>query len=89
MRITCPLCGDRPLEEFVYRGDATQPRPAPDAPMADWVAYVYLRNNPKGRHREHWRHAGGCGAWLVVERDTQTHEIFRVDLARPSLETTA
>ena len=27
MRINCPLCGDRPLEEFVYRGDATVTRP--------------------------------------------------------------
>lgn len=82
MRITCPLCGVRPLEEFVYRGDATKSRPDADALMEDWVGYVYLRNNPKGLHQEHWRHAYGCGAWLVVQRDTVSHQIDRVELAR-------
>ena len=27
MRITCPYCGERALEEFTYRGDATVRRP--------------------------------------------------------------
>ncbi len=27
MRITCPYCGERALEEFTYRGDATVTRP--------------------------------------------------------------
>ncbi|MEX0302966.1 MAG: sarcosine oxidase subunit delta [Leisingera sp.] len=83
MRIPCPLCGDRPLEEFTYRGDATVTRPAEDAPVEAWVDYVYLRDNPKGPHREHWRHAQGCGSWLVVDRDTATHEISRAAQARP------
>ena len=26
MRITCPYCGERALEEFTYRGDATVKR---------------------------------------------------------------
>ena len=25
MRIKCPYCGERALEEFTYRGDATVP----------------------------------------------------------------
>ncbi|MEW2915146.1 sarcosine oxidase subunit delta [Leisingera sp. JC11] len=83
MRIPCPLCGDRPLEEFVYRGDATLTRPAADAPMEAWVDYVYLRDNPKGPHREHWRHAQGCGSWLIVDRNTVTHEITQAIQARP------
>ena len=84
MRIKCPICGERPLEEYVYRGDAKVKRPESfDADPAEaWHDYVYIRDNPKGRHREHWRHAGGCGAWLVVDRDTYTHEIFSVRLAR-------
>ncbi|MFW6077863.1 MAG: sarcosine oxidase subunit delta, partial [Hyphomicrobiales bacterium] len=44
--------------------------------------YVYLRDNLKGRMREHWHHAGGCRSWLVVERDNSTHEIFGVEPAR-------
>jgi len=84
MRITCPVCGERPLEEFTYRGDATVSRPQPLSPdaMDAWHDYVYIRDNPKGRHREHWRHSGGCGAWLVVDRDTATHDVSAVRVAR-------
>ncbi len=84
MRIKCPVCGERPLEEYAYRGDAKVQRPrthAPDQANA-WHDYVYLRDNPKGRQKEHWRHSGGCGAWLVVDRDTYTHEIFSVRLTK-------
>ena len=84
MRIKCPVCGERPLEEYTYRGDAKVKRPQTLEPdQADiWHDYVYLRDNPKGRHKEHWRHSGGCGAWLVVDRDTYTHEIYSARLAR-------
>ena len=74
MRIPCPYCGSRDIGEFVYRGDATLVRPEGDdaTAMAD---YVYLRSNPMGAHEEHWYHAQGCRNWLVVTRDTLTHEI--------------
>lgn len=84
MRISCPLCGERPLEEFVYRGDATVSRPEQEAPVEAWVDYVYVRSNPKGLHKEHWRHAAGCGSWLAVERNTQTHDILQVVESRPT-----
>lgn len=77
MRIPCPLCGERPLDEFSYHGDATVKRPAGDD-IAAWHDYVYLRDNPRGPHFEYWHHAGGCRAWLVVHRDTLSHEIFDV-----------
>ena len=83
MRIRCPYCGERALEEFTYRGDATVERPTRldgDAAAA-WVDYVYNRDNPAGLHREHWYHGAGCHAWLVVTRDTRTHEILAVDHA--------
>ncbi len=76
--ITCPHCGQRPREEFTIRGDASLIRPAPDAPQADWYAYVYLRDNPRGLFAEHWHHSGGCRRWLVVTRDTVTHEVYKV-----------
>jgi sarcosine oxidase subunit delta len=83
MRIPCPLCGERALEEFAYLGDATVKRPAAEEtdPKA-WYDFVYLRDNPRGPHRELWHHLHGCRAWLEVERDTLTHEVFDSRLAR-------
>jgi len=80
MRIPCPHCGLRDVREFTYLGDAAPQRPdrnAPDA-IAGFNAYVYLRDNPAGPHRELWYHGAGCQAWLAVERDTRTHVIAGV-----------
>ena len=73
--VTCPHCGARPKEEFTVKG-AALPRPTPDAPQEKWFDYVYLRDNPRGAYREYWHHTSGCRRWLVVSRDTATHEIF-------------
>lgn len=77
MLIKCPHCGARPSEEFTYLGDATPIRPdSTDPAQIDrWYDYVYMRDNPKGRMHEYWHHGGGCRSWLVLERDTATHEI--------------
>jgi heterotetrameric sarcosine oxidase delta subunit len=84
MRIVCPICGTRDVGEFAYAGDATLVRPDPaETDTARWCAYVYDRVNPKGPHREHWQHARGCRAWLVVTRDTSSHRIEAVELAGP------
>ena len=83
MRIRCPHCGDRDSREFVYLGDAALERPDPDAPdaLAQFTAYVYLRDNAAGTHREFWYHAAGCHAWLVVTRNTSTHDVLAVESA--------
>lgn len=82
MRIPCPLCGPRDLREFSYRGHAVGlDRPAPDAGGAAWDDFVYLRDNPAGPTRDLWYHESGCGAWLVVDRNTVTHEITAARLA--------
>jgi sarcosine oxidase subunit delta len=82
MRIDCPLCGARDRREFYYKGAAVAlARPAPDAGAAEWDDYVHLRDNPAGRTRDLWQHDAGCGAWLVVTRDTVTHQIFETALA--------
>jgi sarcosine oxidase subunit delta len=78
LRITCPFCGERDHSEFTYGGDATVVHPALDAPLEAWIEAVYVRANPKGPHRERWQHSLGCRLWLVVERDTMTHEITGV-----------
>lgn len=75
--ITCPHCGTRPKEEFSIRGTALS-RPHPAANEEDWHAYVYLRENPKGRYQEYWHHAGGCRRFLIVDRDNVTHDVFSV-----------
>ena len=83
MNIGCPYRGPRDLAEFSYQGDATRTRPDPTSTDQDaWNAYVYDRLNPAGRHAEFWQHSGGCRAHLLVVRDTLTHEIESVGLAR-------
>ncbi|PJE30894.1 sarcosine oxidase subunit delta [Pseudooceanicola antarcticus] len=81
MRMTCPLCGARDLREFTFRGAALA-RPEGDDWNEAWHDYLHLRDNPAGESREYWAHAAGCGAVLLVTRDTRTHEIFAVEQAR-------
>ena len=85
MIINHPLLGPRDSAEFVYLGDASLiNRPDPEAPDAaeQFHDYLYLRDNPAGAHRELWFHEQGDRSWLVVTRDTLTHEITKVELAR-------
>lgn len=82
MRIKCPHCGERDRREYYYRGAAVDlDRPATDAGEEAWDNFVYLRENPAGQTRELWYHEGGCGAWIVVTRDTVTHEMLESALA--------
>ena len=85
MVIEHPLLGPRDSAEFTILGDAALiDRPdgaGPDAAEA-FHDYVYLRDNPAGEHRELWYHEHGDRSWLVVTRDTVTHDVLRVELAR-------
>jgi sarcosine oxidase subunit delta len=76
--IRCPHCGARPREEFTIKG-AALPRPNPGSDEDAWFAYLFERENPRGAHDEYWHHTSGCRRWLVVSRDTMTHE---TELAR-------
>jgi sarcosine oxidase subunit delta len=82
MRLTCPYCGDRDSREFVYRGDAAPSRPegAADASgtLDAFHDYVFLRDNKAGAMTELWQHVAGCRSWLVVTRNTLTHEVTDV-----------
>lgn len=78
IRINCPFCGERDHAEFSYGGDASIEYPALDAPVEDWVKAVYERENIRGRQFETWHHQFGCRMWIIVERDTMTHEIHSV-----------
>ena len=83
MLIACPFCGPREHAEFTYGGDATvrRPRQAEPAWGRAWQAYVYERANPRGPQREYWQHTAGCRQWLVVTRDTLSHQVLDCVLA--------
>lgn len=85
MIINHPLLGPRDSAEFTYLGDASLiHRPDwqdPDT-LSKFTEYGYLRDNPAGPHQELWFHEQGDRSWLVVTRDTTTHAITAVELAR-------
>jgi methylglutamate dehydrogenase subunit B len=82
MRISCPICGERDRREFYYKGAAVAlERPDPDAGLDVWDDYLHLRDNPAGQTQELWYHEAGCSAWLVVTRDTVSHEVVTAKLA--------
>ena len=75
----------RDSAEFVYKGDVSLiDRPDGMAEGADeaFHDYLYLRDNPAGDHQELWYHEQGDRSWLVVTRNTLTHEIISVEMAR-------
>ena len=78
--ITCPWCGPRPETEFRCGGQAHIERPAAPDQIDDpeWADYLFMRDNPKGRHRERWVHEAGCRRWFNLVRDTTTHRILAV-----------
>ena len=84
MIINHPLLGPRDAAEFVYLGDASLiNRPTSDGDKAaeQFYEYLYLRDNIAGEMRELWYHEQGDRSWLVVTRNTLTHEISNVELA--------
>ncbi|AZO11556.1 MULTISPECIES: sarcosine oxidase subunit delta [unclassified Mesorhizobium] len=85
MIINHPLLGPRDAQEFVYLGDAAlidRPDWQASGAVDRFYEYLYLRDNPAGMHRELWFHEQGDRSWLVVTRNTVTHEITSVELAR-------
>ena len=85
MIINHPLLGPRDAQEFTYMGDAAlihRPDWEAEDALAQFTDYGYLRDNPAGTHRELWFHEGGDRSWLVITRDTTTHDITSVELAR-------
>ncbi len=85
MLINHPLLGPRDASEFVYLGDAAlldRPDPSSSDAASEFYEYLHLRDNVAGEHRELWYHEQGDRSWLVVTRDTLSHEITRVEFAR-------
>ena len=83
MRLNCPICGDRDRREFYYKGDALElSRPDQSGDAAEWDDYLHNRDNAAGEIRDLWHHAAGCGAWLVVTRNTLTHAVISCERVR-------
>jgi heterotetrameric sarcosine oxidase delta subunit len=81
VRITCPLCGPRDRREFYYYGaEEYLNRPAADAEPEAWDNHLHLRDNPAGLTRDLWYHETGCAQWLLVTRNTVTHDILATEL---------
>ena len=75
--LTCPNCGLAVDEtELAPGGQAHLKRFGPGSDDADFEAYLFQRDNPRGVHFERWRHAYGCGKWFLAARDTATLEVF-------------
>ena len=82
MRLICPKCGERDLKEFYYQGDALAlHRPSPEVKETAWDDYLHNRENPAGVREDLWYHEAGCSSWIVLRRDTTTHEILQTELA--------
>ena len=85
MIINHPLLGPRDAAEFIYLGDASlinRPDWKSKNATEEYYEYLYLRDNPAGEIHELWFHEHGDRTWLVVTRNTLTHEITNVELAR-------
>ena len=75
--ITCPHCGPRNDNEFVYQGEVNA-RPGADTDPGAWRTYLYTKRNVSDWEEERWFHVSGCRRFLNVERHTQTNEIRRI-----------
>lgn len=72
-RLSCPFCGARELEEFVFH--KTLPEPG----ASDYAA-VYERANRLEDSREYWQHVHGCRAWLLVRRNPSSGAVLAIEL---------
>jgi len=65
------------VTEFTYGGaDLARPSDPGNADDAQWINYVYMRDNPRGPHDEVWQHSAGCRRWIAVRRNTLTHDVI-------------
>ena len=80
IQIDCPLCGLRDESEYTWGGEAHICRPENPDTVGDeeWGSYLFMRENPRGNHRERWCHSYGCNQWFNLIRDTVSHKITSI-----------
>lgn len=71
IKIPCPHCGPRAIEEYAY-GEVFDVPAGITEPEARNLDRAFMHNNVEGRVREAWFHVYGCRRWVYVERDTRT-----------------
>ncbi len=74
LRIHCPNCGVRAVEEFVYGEIRSTPDSLVDAEARD-VDRAFMHTNTEGVVAERWFHTHGCRRWLTLTRDTRTNDL--------------
>jgi heterotetrameric sarcosine oxidase delta subunit len=75
IRITCPTCGTRAIEEYIYGEIPKVPDSITDVDARD-LDRAFMHNNPEGATTERWFHAYGCRRWLTLKRDTRDDKIL-------------
>jgi sarcosine oxidase subunit delta len=75
LRITCPTCGERPVEEYRYGGEIPVVPATITDPDARDVDRAFFFGNPEGPCTERWFHEYGCRRWLTLVRDTRTDAV--------------
>jgi len=74
LRLRCPHCGERPLEEFLHGEILHVPGSITDPDARD-LDRAFMHDNLEGLVEERWFHAAGCRRWLTVFRDTRTDAV--------------
>ena len=74
LRIPCPHCGVRGVEEFVHGEIPATPDHITDADARD-VDRAFMHSNVEGVVTERWFHALGCRRWLTLTRDTTNNDV--------------
>jgi heterotetrameric sarcosine oxidase delta subunit len=70
MKLSCPQCGDRSVEEFRYGEIPRVPDHLTDPHQRD-LDRIFNKTNPAGITEEAWFHEFGCRRWFRLERDTR------------------
>ena len=70
LKLTCPHCGTRPIEEFTYGEIPQVPDHLTDPDERD-IDRAFMLANPEGKTTEAWFHVYGCRRWLKLTRDTR------------------
>jgi heterotetrameric sarcosine oxidase delta subunit len=74
LRIRCPHCGVRAVEEFIFGEIPATPDSLTDPDARD-IDRAFMHTNTEGVVTERWFHSAGCRRWLTVQRDTRTNDI--------------
>lgn len=75
IRIPCPHCGPRPIEEFVYGEIPAVPEAMTGRDARD-LDRAFMHQNLEGPVTERWFHAQGCRRWLTLRRDTRNDQVL-------------